>query len=126
MGALDAFLIIGAIGVPTVAYIGNLGGFRDWINSGFGQPVAAQPGGGGGGADTCNKISTGPSGFRYQCGCAGSAPFNMGPQYSQLPSQQACSACKVECNKRRATAAGAGMGYAQSFASFPIKGLIVA
>lgn len=121
MGAADALIIVGGIAVlGYFAYAHMTGNLEKWLAGLPGASAAPSVG-----ADSCNKISTGPSGFRYQCGCAGSAPFVMGPQYSKLASTEACSACKVECNKRRATAAGAGMGFAESFATYPMRGLIV-
>jgi hypothetical protein len=120
MAATDLLLLLIPVG-GIAAYAMNIGGFKDWVDTAFAQGAVAQPGGGAPVAqDTCNKVSTGPSGFRYMCGCAGSTPFAMGAMYNQATSVEACRACKVECNKRKA-------GFAQSYAyaSYPMKGLIV-
>ena len=63
-------------------------------------PTAAKKAGQGTGAgDRCYKQSTGTKGTRIMCACQGSSPFAMGAKYNAAPT--ACTACKVECHKRR-------------------------
>lgn len=68
-----------------------------------GSPRAPAKGGSVKGAsDRCFTQSTGSAGKRVMCQCQGSAKaFAMGPRYNQMSTKNACSACKVECNKRR-------------------------
>ena len=55
MGSSDDLLIIAAVVAPAVAYIGNIGGFRTWVE----QSAA---GGGGGGQVGAPVFTTGKSG----------------------------------------------------------------
>jgi hypothetical protein len=121
-GATDLLLLLIPIG-GLAAYMTNAGGFKSWVDSALvPQGVAAQPSGPGAAswaaADTCVK-----GGASYMCGCAGAPPFAMGSMYLKTSSTEACRACKSECLKRRSAAVGA---YARSYATYPMKGLIVA
>lgn len=120
MGTADTILIIGAVGIPIAAYIANLGGFRDWVHS-MGQPVEAAP-----------KVPSFPRGTGKTpitstlCKCgSGTAKHVVGDCNSCKNTCAAtCGNCSPQCLGTK-TSVPASMGYAETFATYPMRGLIV-
>lgn len=117
MGANDLLLLLIPIG-GLAAYMTNAGGFKTWVDSAFaGQPVDAQPQPGVRPPRPTNPLVS----TLCKCG-TGTAKHVIGD----------CNACKStcvatcgNCSPQCLFGTKSNLAFAQSYASYPMKGLIV-